>query len=101
VSKIFTVYGKYSVQSSRKIASGSLSEWVLVIGTKPKSDGGGSEDSIPAVWMICFYSSGEMRSKYSPAKPVALACEPLKAAGKAFSASASESVSQSEVAIGF
>jgi hypothetical protein len=38
-------------------------------------------------------------SRYPPAKPVALACEPLKAAGKAFSASAS--VSQSEVAIGF
>jgi hypothetical protein len=36
-------------------------------------------------------------SEYPPAKPVALACEPLKAAGKAFSAS----VSQSEVAIGF
>jgi len=38
-------------------------------------------------------------SKHPPAKPVALACEPLKAAGKAFSESAS--VSQSEVAIGF
>jgi hypothetical protein len=40
-------------------------------------------------------------SKHPPAKPVALACEPLKAARKAFSESASASVSQSEVAIGF
>ena len=39
------------------------------------------------------------RIKYPPALPVALFCEPLKAAGKAFSASGS--VSQSEVAIGF
>jgi hypothetical protein len=40
-------------------------------------------------------------SEYPPALPVALACEPLKAAGKAFSESASQSVSQSEVAIGY
>jgi len=40
-------------------------------------------------------------SKYPPALPVALACEPLKTAGKAFSESASVSVSQSEIAIGF
>ena len=40
-------------------------------------------------------------SRYPPAEPVALACEQLKAAGKVFSESASESVSQSEVAIGF
>ena len=38
-------------------------------------------------------------SKYPPAKPEALTCSPLKAAGKA--SSESVSASQSEVAIGF
>jgi hypothetical protein len=42
-------------------------------------------------------TSKPVQGKYPPAKPEALACEPIKAAGKAFS----ESVSQSEVAIGF
>jgi hypothetical protein len=39
--------------------------------------------------------------KYPPAKPGALFYEPLIAAGKEFSESASGSVPQSEVAIGF
>jgi len=48
---------------------------------------------------LAFCGELTRRNKYPPAKPVALAREPLKAAGKSFSAS--ESVSQSEVAIGF
>jgi hypothetical protein len=43
---------------------------------------------------VAWFSFG---SKYLPAKPVALACEPLKADREAFS----ESASESEVAIGF
>jgi hypothetical protein len=50
---------------------------------------------------LALYGALTRRNKYPQAKPVALAREPLKAAGKAFSESASESVSQSEVAIGF